>query len=52
MAFTDTSIVEIDKIMQQAWNAFHIYRKFPLKQRAAFMHAIADELENAGDALI
>ena len=52
MAFTDATPVEIDKIMQQAWDAFHQYRKFSLKQRAAFMHAIAAELEATGDALI
>ncbi len=38
--------------MQDAWAAFHLYRKFPLKQRAAFMKTIAVELENCGDALI
>lgn len=38
--------------MQQAWNAFHIYRRFSLAQRAAFMKAIALELENCGDDLI
>lgn len=38
--------------MQDAWNAFHVYRRFSLKQRAAFMKAIAVELESCGDALI
>ena len=52
MAFTDASTTEINEIMQQAWNAFYEYRKFSLQQRAAFMHAIAAELEAAGDALI
>ncbi|MBK7376425.1 MAG: aldehyde dehydrogenase (NADP(+)) [Chitinophagaceae bacterium] len=50
--FNEGSPSEIETIMQQAWNAFHVYRKFPLKQRAAFMRAIAVELENCGDALI
>jgi NADP-dependent aldehyde dehydrogenase len=50
--FTDSTIQEIDLMMQQAWDAFHIYRKFSLKQRAAFMKAIAVELESCGDALI
>lgn len=50
--FNDSSPSEIEAIMQQAWNAFHAYRKFPLKQRAAFMKAIAVELEECGDALI
>ncbi len=50
--FKDASIAEIDKVMQQSWTAFHQYRKLSLKQRAAFMRAIAAELENAGDDLI
>ena len=50
--FTDATIQEIENVMQQAWNAFHIYRKYSLKQRAAFMNAIATELENCGDELI
>ncbi|MFZ1368928.1 MAG: aldehyde dehydrogenase (NADP(+)) [Ferruginibacter sp.] len=50
--FKDSTIPEIENVMQQAWNAFHIYRKFSLKQRAAFMKAIAIELENCGDELI
>lgn len=52
MTFKDSSIEEIDVVMQQAWAAFHTYRKFSLAQRAAFMKAIAVELENCGDALI
>ena len=50
--FTDFTGDQIEIVMQDAWNAFHVYRKFPLQQRAAFMKAIAVELENCGDALI
>ncbi len=50
--FTNATAEEINAIMQQAWEAFHLYRKFSLNQRAAFMKAIAIELENCGDALI
>ena len=50
--FTDASIQEIDNVMQQAWKAFHEYRKFSLKQRAGFMRAIATELEDSGDTLV
>lgn len=50
--FTDATIAEIDLVMQRAWQAFHQYRKLSLKQRSAFMRAVAIELENAGDALI
>jgi len=44
--------VEIDNAVQQAWQAFHIYRNFSLKQRADFMRAIAKEMEAAGDGLL
>lgn len=50
--FNDTPIAAIETIMQKAWDAFHVYRRLPLQQRAAFMKAIAIELENCGDALI
>ena len=50
--FTDFTEEQIEIVMQEAWNAFHVYRKFSLQQRAAFMKAIAAELENCGDALI
>ncbi len=50
--FNDTSIPEIEIIMQQSWNAFHLYRKMSLKQRANFMRAIAVEIESCGDELI
>lgn len=50
--FTDATIEEIDSVLQQSWKAFHEYRKLPLKQRAAFMRAIAAEIENLGDELL
>jgi len=43
---------EIDVVMQKAWNAFRIYKRYSLRERKAFLHAIADELQNAGDDLI
>ncbi len=52
MTYKDFSVEEIDIVMQEAWNAFHIYRKVSLRQRAAFMKAIAVELESCGDTLI
>ncbi|MCW3115937.1 MAG: Aldehyde dehydrogenase, partial [Chitinophagaceae bacterium] len=50
--FKDATIQEVDEVMQKAWKAFHVYRKYSLKQRAGFMRAIALELEEAGDALV
>lgn len=52
MKYNDATTQQINDAMQQAWQAFHIYRKMSLKQRAAFMKAIAVELENCGDELI
>lgn len=52
MTFTDATIEEIDKLMQDAWKAFHVYRKCSLKQRADFMRAIAKEIEALGDDLL
>jgi NADP-dependent aldehyde dehydrogenase len=50
--YNDSTIEEINEAMEKAWQAFLLYRKFSLKQRAAFMHAIANELENLGDELL
>jgi NADP-dependent aldehyde dehydrogenase len=50
--YNDATIDEINEIMQQAWKAFHVYRKLSLKKRADFMRAIAVELEKCGDDLI
>lgn len=50
--YTDTTSKEIDEIMQRAWNAFFIYRNKSVQERAAFMKAIATEVEACGDELI
>ncbi len=50
--FNDSTAAEINTIMNDAWQAFHIYRKLSLKQRADFMRGIALELENLGDEII
>jgi len=52
MSYIDTPVQEINACMQEAWNAFHVYRKKSLKERAALMRAIAKELESCGDHLI
>src|ERR1700677_4358038 len=52
MKFQDASIAEIDAVMQEAWDAFIVFRKTSGKQRADLMRAIAGALEEAGDALI
>ncbi|MEP7164230.1 MAG: aldehyde dehydrogenase (NADP(+)) [Ferruginibacter sp.] len=50
--FEDSTGAKIDMIMNDAWQAFHIYRRSSLKQRADFMRNIAKEMENLGDELI
>ena len=50
--FKDSTVAEIEKNMQEAWLAFHEYRKKSLKQRAEFMRQIAEEIEQLGDKLI
>ena len=50
--YNDASIEDISKAAELAWLAFHDYRKFSLKERARFMHVIADELEGLGDELL
>src|SRR6266498_3444785 len=50
--FKDATIEEINSAVDQSWKAFHVYRKFSLKERAAFMRSIAIEIENIGDELL
>ncbi len=52
MTIQYTAVAAVDAIMSKAWQAFHIYRKMSLKQRADFMRAIAKELEACGDELL
>lgn len=50
--FTDATSEEINEGMKEAWDAFHQYRKMPLKKRADFMRAIGEELKNNEDELV
>ena len=50
--YKDATIPEIEMVMQQAWKAFPIYRKYSLKKRADFLRAIAKEIEELGDELL
>ena len=50
--FTDTTIEEINILMNDAWQAFHIYRKLSFTERAKFMRSIAVEIESCGNTLI
>lgn len=48
----DSTIEEINIVMQQAWQAFHEYRRHTLLNRAVFMRTIARQLEALGDELL
>src|ERR1700748_2780995 len=50
--YKDATTEEINDVMEKAWKAFYVYRKFSLKRRAEFMHAIAKELEILADELL
>ena len=46
------SVQEIDQLVQDAWHAYHKFRKLPLKQRAAFMRCVAVQIDLIGDELV
>ena len=50
--YQDATLQEINEALNLAWNAFQVYRKLPLKQRADFMRTIAKELEELGDEVL
>lgn len=50
--FTEATTDEIDTAVKLAWDAFKVYRNIPDVQRAAFLSAIADEIDLLGDALL
>src|SRR5579875_1943520 len=50
--FKDATIQEINNALQSSWQAYQWYKKINLKQRAGFMHCIAEELHAVADSLI
>jgi NADP-dependent aldehyde dehydrogenase len=50
--FKDATPEEINAAMSNAWQAFHQYRKMPLKIRADFMRAIGEALKNLEDEIV
>lgn len=52
MSFPDITIEELNNLIAQSWKAFSIFKRVPLKERAAFMRTIGLELEALGDELI
>ncbi|HOO08804.1 MAG TPA: aldehyde dehydrogenase (NADP(+)) [Cyclobacteriaceae bacterium] len=52
MSFKDATLAEVDAAMNEAHVAFLSYKNFDGKKRAAFLRAIADEIEALGDELV
>ncbi|MFI5157014.1 MAG: aldehyde dehydrogenase (NADP(+)), partial [Chitinophagales bacterium] len=50
--FRDANKQEMDECIWEAWEAFHEYRNYSLKNRAAFMRLIAKEFEAISEELI
>ncbi|GAB3422733.1 aldehyde dehydrogenase (NADP(+)) [Niabella aquatica] len=50
--FNDATLQQVDESLKAAWNAFHVYRKCSLKERAGFMRSIAKQIDRLGDDLI
>lgn len=52
MSFKNATLTEVDAAMNEAHVAFLSYKNFSGKKRAAFLRAIADEIEGLGDELV
>jgi alpha-ketoglutaric semialdehyde dehydrogenase len=50
--YKDATVEEVNEALQHSWNAFRQYRKKDLIERAAFLKAIAKELEAVNNELI
>jgi NADP-dependent aldehyde dehydrogenase len=52
MDYVDATAEEIHSVMEKSWTAYLAYSKYPLKERARFMRAIAAKLDQSGDELL
>lgn len=50
--FKDASLDEVNRLMKLTQQAFQVYKKFTLKQRAAFLYTIASEVKSIAEELI
>lgn len=50
--YKDATVEEVNEALQLSWHAFKVFRKKDLKERAAFLKAIAKELEAVFDELV
>lgn len=51
-SFTDASIKDVGQALELAWQAFQLFKQKTLKERAAFLHAIAAKLEEKRTEII
>lgn len=52
MSYTDATIDQVDHALKEAQRAFLTYKNFSGKKKAAFLRAIADEIEALGQELV
>jgi 2,5-dioxopentanoate dehydrogenase len=52
MGFQDTSLAEIDNALKRSWQAYQVYKEYPLSKRAELMDAIALGLKEEAANLI
>ncbi|HTN05439.1 aldehyde dehydrogenase (NADP(+)) [Agriterribacter sp.] len=50
--FKDATEVEINRVMEQSWAAFEVYRTCSLRQRAGFIRTIATELGSISASVV
>jgi NADP-dependent aldehyde dehydrogenase len=51
-SFLDATVKDVSEAAQRSWNAFKEYSKKDLRERAAFLKSIADEMEAIIDELV
>jgi alpha-ketoglutaric semialdehyde dehydrogenase len=49
---TEATIEDVDRAMKASWEAFDVYKKKTLKERAAFLKNIAEEMNAVSEILI
>ncbi|HLX92332.1 MAG TPA: aldehyde dehydrogenase (NADP(+)) [Puia sp.] len=50
--YPDSNAAEIERIMSEAWTAFHGYRRISLAKRSEFMKTIATDLRQEAERLV
>ncbi|EJC83658.1 NAD-dependent aldehyde dehydrogenase [Rhizobium leguminosarum bv. trifolii WSM2297] len=51
VSFGGASAADVEEAARIAWEAFDVYREIDLEPRAAFLEAIAEEIDGVGDEL-